>query len=61
MITTVNGNHEPAFWNFLGGLVVKNLPANAGDMDSILGPGTEIPPALGQLSPCTTTSGAHTP
>lgn len=33
--------------DFPGGLVVKNLPASEGDMDSILGPGTEIPQALG--------------
>ena len=28
-----------AFLGFPGGPVVKNLPANAGDMSSILGPG----------------------
>ena len=27
-------------WNFPGGAVVKNLPANAGDMGSSPGPGT---------------------
>ena len=26
------------FWDFLGGLVVKNLPSNIGDTDSIHGP-----------------------
>ena len=26
-------------WDFPGGAVVKNLPANAGDMGSIPGPG----------------------
>ena len=38
-----------------GGLVVKSLPANAGDMGSIPGPGTKIPHAVGQLSPHATT------
>ena len=33
-----------------GGLVVKNLPANVGNMGSIPGPGTKIPHAVGQLS-----------
>ena len=33
--------------------MVKNLPSNAGDMDSIPGLGTEIPYATGQLSLCT--------
>ena len=27
------------FWGFLGGTVVKNLPANAGDMGLSPGPG----------------------
>ena len=40
--------------NFPGDLVVKHLPANAGDMGSITGPGTKILHALGKLSPCTT-------
>ena len=35
-----------------GGLVVKNLPCNAGDVGSIPGQGTKIPPAAEQLSPC---------
>ena len=43
-------------WDFPGGPVVKNPPANAGDWRSIPGPETKIPHALGQLSPCTTTS-----
>ena len=30
---------EYNFWGFPGGAVVKNLPANAGDMDSSPGPG----------------------
>ena len=41
--------------DFPGGPVVKNLPSNAGDVGSNLGRGTEIPHALGQLSPCATT------
>ena len=38
---------------FSGGSVVKNLPANAGDIGSI--PGGKIPHATQQLSLCTTT------
>ena len=38
-------------WDFPGGPVVKNPPANAGNMGSIPGPGTKIPRALGQLRP----------
>ena len=37
--------------NFPGGLVVKNLPSNAGDVSSIPGQGTKISHAMGQLSP----------
>ena len=53
-------------WNFPGGPLVKNLPSNVGDVHSIPGRGTKIPRAVGQLSPCTTTtepahSGAHAP
>ena len=40
---------------FPGGLVVKNLPSNAGDPSSIPGRGTKIPHATGQLSPHATT------
>ena len=40
--------------NFLGGPVVKNSPFNAGDTCSILGWGTKIPHATGQLSPSAT-------
>ena len=39
-----------------GGSMVKNLPANAGDMGPIPGPGKSAPHATGQLSPCPTTS-----
>ena len=42
-------------WDFPGGPLVKNLPSNAGDMDSIPGQGTKIPHAAGQLSLHTTT------
>ena len=35
--------------------MVKNLPANAGDMGSIPSPG-KIPHATEQLSPCATTT-----
>ena len=31
--------------------MVKNLPSNAGDTDSIPGQGTKIPPVTEQLSP----------
>ena len=41
--------------DFPGGLVVKNLPARAGDRSSIPGPG-KIPHATEQLSSCTTTA-----
>ena len=40
-----NKNQDP------GGLMVKSLPANAGDMGSIPGPGTKIPHAVEQLRP----------
>ena len=36
-----------------GGPVVKNLPCEAGDVDSISGQETEIPHAAEQLSPST--------
>ena len=38
-------------WDFPGGPVVKNLPCNAGDSGSILGRGTKILHASGQLGP----------
>ena len=41
--------------DFPGGAVVKNPPANAGDMGLSPVPG-KIPHAKGQLSPCTTTT-----
>ena len=36
--------------DFAGGPVVENPPSNAGDVGSILGGGTKIPHAAGQLS-----------
>ena len=41
--------------DFSDGPVIKNLPANVGDMGLIPGPGTEILYAAGQLSPWATT------
>ena len=41
--------------DFPGGTVVKDLPANAGDMGSSPSPG-KIPRATEQLSPCATTT-----
>ena len=43
-------------WDFLGGLVVKNMPCNAGDMSSIPGQGTKIAHAQEQLSLCAATA-----
>ena len=43
--------------DFPGGPVVKNPPANAGDIGSIPGSG-KTPHAEEQLSPCTTTTEA---
>ena len=42
------------FWDFPGGPVVKNLPHNAGDANSIPGRRTKVPHAVEQLSPSTT-------
>ena len=36
--------------DFLGGLVVENLPSNAGDLGSIPDQGTNIPHAIRQLN-----------
>ena len=36
--------------------MVKNPPANVGDMGSIPGLGAKIPDTVGQLSLCTTTT-----
>ena len=46
--------------DFPGGPVVKNVPANAGDMGSVPALGRS-PQALGQLSPCAATPEAYTP
>ena len=43
-------------WDFPGGPVVRNLPANAGDMGLIPGLGAKIPHAERQLSPCAPTT-----
>ena len=43
------------------GPVVKHLPASAEDMGSIPALGTKIPHAVGQLSPCATTTEAFAP
>ena len=48
-----NKNHVT--WVFPGGTVVKNPPANEGDMGSSPGPG-RFPHAAEQLSPCATTT-----
>ena len=51
-------DHSPPIkmpWDFPGGLVVKNPPANVGDMGSIPGPGIKSPHVAGQLNPCATT------
>ena len=47
--------------DFPGGPVVKNLPANAEDMDLISGPGTKISHAIGQLSQWAATAEAWVP
>ena len=47
--------------DFCGGPVVKNPPANAGDMGLIPDRETKIPPAKGQLSLWATTTEAHAP
>ena len=54
-VITVSGPYR----DFPGGPVVKNLPSNAGDMGPILGRGTKIPHAVGQLSPCTALESRH--
>ena len=42
---------ESVFGDFPGDPVVKNPPYNSGDVGLIPGLGTEIPPAMEQLSP----------
>ena len=46
---------------FPGGLVVKNLPVNAGDMNKFNPWSGRIPHASEQPSPCPTTSEARAP
>ena len=65
-IKTLSQTKKMRTRDFPGGPVVKNLPSNAGDKGSIPGQGTKIPHAMGQLSPCATTteptcSGARVP
>ena len=43
------------WWDFPGGAVARNPPANAGDVGSSPGPGRS-PQAAEQLSPCATTT-----
>ena len=50
--------NKSSFGGFPGGLVVKNLPCNAGDVSSIPGRGTRVPHAVGQLSPLATSEPA---
>ena len=38
---------DRSFGDISGGLVVKNLPSNAGDMGSVPGGGPKIPPLRG--------------
>ena len=45
------GTSKVYLGDFPGGLVVKNLPSNAGDMGLIPGWGARIPLTPGQLSP----------
>ena len=47
--------------DFPGGPVGKNPPSNAGHAGLILGRGTKISHAAGQLSPPATTREAHAP
>ena len=48
-------------WDFPGASGVKNPPCNAGDVGSIPAQGTNIPHAMGQLSPLATTREARMP
>ena len=43
--------HKEERWHFPGGPGVKNLPGNAGDMGSILSPGTKDPTYLWATEP----------
>ena len=46
-------------WDFPGGPVVRYLPCNAGDVDSISGQGSKIPHAMEQISLRATTRGSE--
>ena len=46
---------KKSHWDFPGGAVVKNPPANAGENKLVSWSG-KIPHATEQLSPCTTTT-----
>ena len=50
-ILTCHQLKDDQYWDFPGGLVVKNLPSNAGDAGSILGQGTNIPHCCGATKP----------
>ena len=50
-----NSSYKNNAWDFPGGSVVKNPPANAGDTGSSPGPG-RFPHAAEQLSLCATTT-----
>ena len=47
--------------DFPGDPVVKNPPANAGDMGWIPGPREDLTNARGQINPCSTTTEAQAP
>ena len=47
---------SPEYWDLPGGLVVKNPPCNAGNMDSIPGRRITIPQAPEQRSPTASTT-----
>ena len=54
--TMRKGTSKVYLGDFPGGLVVKNLPSNAGDVGLIPGWGARIPLIPGQLSPRATTT-----
>ena len=39
MLSEISQTQKDKYWDFPGGAVVKNLPANAGDTGSSPGPG----------------------
>ena len=56
LIQVAYHKQELMYRDFPGGPVVKNPPYNVGYSGLIPGQGTKIPHAVGQLSPCTTTT-----